>query len=93
MLLDSYGVKILSLLAMVFLPISTIATVFGTEFFTSGSLDSSITTGTNDTLVVSNKFWLLWVISLPITMTLVGGWWVWMRRTRRVPKRKTDAEA
>lgn len=59
---DSYSLKALSLVATVFLPISTVATVFSTPFFEasgpSTSPQASAVQG-GGTLLVHGKFWLL----------------------------------
>ena len=30
--------------------------------------------------VVSSRFWIYWAITVPITITLLMVWWMWMRR-------------
>lgn len=76
---DSYVMKTLAVLAIIFLPISTVCSIFGTQFFTT-TTSSDPTSGDVTTLfVVNKKFWLLWVISIPVTVTLLGCWIVWIR--------------
>ncbi|EFE32211.1 uncharacterized protein ARB_01102 [Trichophyton benhamiae CBS 112371] len=96
---DSYSLKALSLVATVFLPISTVATVFSTPFFEasgpSTSPQASDVQG-GGTLLVNSKFWLLWAVSMPISVALIFGWWFWVKgvdagsRTRRI--REKDVE-
>ncbi|KAF3481513.1 uncharacterized protein GIQ15_04272 [Arthroderma uncinatum] len=77
---DSYSLKALSLAATVFLPLSTIATVFSTPFFESSGSSPSPQSGGGkgggETLLVRRNFWLLWAISVPITVALICGWWL-----------------
>ncbi|KIX00001.1 uncharacterized protein Z518_10928 [Rhinocladiella mackenziei CBS 650.93] len=82
---DSYFMRTLSVLAMIFLPISTVSTVFGTQFF---STDSCLDPSTDHDEVTSSfhvnqRFWLLWVIALPMTFGLLLGWRLWIRRSRK----------
>lgn len=80
---DSYVMKTLSILAMVFLPISTVSSVFGTQFFTQTTLpDATPSSSVGLSLVVSRKFWWLWIISIPLTLTLLVGWGFWIRRSQ-----------
>ncbi|KAM5471201.1 hypothetical protein MauCBS54593_003541 [Microsporum audouinii] len=87
---DSYNLKALSLVATVFLPISTVASVFSTPFFESSGPSMSPQPGGGKeggtTFFVNPKVWVLWVISVPITVVLICGWWLWEKRTQ--PGRK-----
>lgn len=88
---DSYVMKTLSILAMVFLPISTVSSVFGTQFFTQTTLpDATSSSGVGLSLVVSRKFWWLWAISIPLTLTLLVGWGFWIRRSQLKGKGPTN---
>jgi hypothetical protein len=71
--------RILSVLGMVFLPISTVSSVFGTQFFTSVVLGDSFREGRNGTpeFVVNHKFYILWAIAIPLTSLIVIGWAIW----------------
>jgi hypothetical protein len=79
---DSYVMRTLSILAMIFLPISTVSSIFGTQFFTT-TTSQDLMSGSGavtSSFVVSEKFWLLWIISIPVTIILLVGWGVWIRR-------------
>ncbi|KAF8851593.1 hypothetical protein BDZ45DRAFT_695785 [Acephala macrosclerotiorum] len=88
---DSYVMKTLSILAMVFLPISTVSSIFGTQFFaTTTSPDPTSSTGAVTTsFVVNKKIWWLWTISIPVTIVMLIGWGVWIKRSQVKAKRLT----
>lgn len=76
---DSYIMKTLAIVAMIFLPISTISSIFGMQFFSSAQQpDSSgaITT-------VSPQFWIFWCVAIPFTTVIVLVWAIWVKRFRR----------
>lgn len=89
---DSHVMKTLAIVAMVFLPISTVSSIFGTQFFgTTPSPDGS-TISTH----VSGQFWMLWVVIIPLSVLLLSGWMFWIRRfhwnARGMGKYRRDAE-
>ena len=67
------------MLGMVFLPISTVSSVFGTEFFTSvlpeGGGDKARNQGPE--FVANPKIKILWAIAIPLTSLIVFGWAIW----------------
>lgn len=71
---DSTAMKTISLLGAVFLPGAYLASVFSMTFF--NFQDSGPT--------VSSEFWIYWVVTIPITVVIVGVWWVWERRRERI---------
>jgi hypothetical protein len=81
---DSYVMRTLSTLAMIFLPISTVSSIFGTQFFTTTTSQdpTSGSSAVTSSFVVSKKFWLLWIISIPVTIILLAGLGVWMRQSQ-----------
>lgn len=95
---DSYIMRTLSVLAMIFLPISTVSTIFGTQFFSTTITPdpSSDNGGVTSSFYVNSRFWLLWIIALPMTLGLLLVWRVWIRRSRmkvkRANKRLVDVE-
>jgi hypothetical protein len=56
-------------------------TIFGSQFFGLSDEDSSLT--------ISKDFWIFWVISMPVTVVVVGAWYAmkW-RRFELVTKNK-----
>jgi hypothetical protein len=66
--------KTISLLGAVFLPGAYLASVFSMTFFNFQAGEPT----------VSAQFWIYWVVTVPITAVVVGGWWVWERRRERM---------
>lgn len=88
---DSYVMKTLSILAMVFLPISTVSSIFGTQFFTTSTSPdpTSSTSAVITSFVINKKIWWLWAISIPVTIVMLVGWGVWIKRSQLKVKRLT----
>jgi Mg2+ and Co2+ transporter CorA len=83
---DSKSMKTIAFMTMYFLPVSTVATIFGAQFFTVGSEAPSH-------LQISPDFWILWAIAAPFTLVVVIVWrgWPWVEgRAREIGKRKKD---
>lgn len=75
---DSAAMKTISLLGAIFFPGAFLASMFSTSFF---DFSPSSDAPDNSTFaMVSSKFWIYWVITIPVTMAIVGIWWVWERR-------------
>ena len=69
---NSRSVRIISLVGMVFIPFSTITSVFGTQFFTSAPDGDGATAAKH--MHVSPDFWIMWAIAVPVTVIIVGLW-------------------
>lgn len=92
----------IGLVTLIFLPLTTVSvsptfaasarsstnsdrligqTIFGSQFFGLSNEDSSLT--------VSKDFWIFWLISMPVTVVVVGAWYAmkW-RRFELVTKNK-----
>lgn len=63
---DSQTMKVISALALLFLPPSYISGVFSTTFFQFGSDKGS--------WEVSERFWVYWVTVIPVTVVGIGVW-------------------
>ncbi|KAK3311096.1 uncharacterized protein B0T15DRAFT_520372 [Chaetomium strumarium] len=74
-LANSKSVRLISIVGLVFLPFSTITSIFGTQFFTSGDQHMS----------VNPDFWLLWLIAVPVTLLILGVWRAGERDTLKWP--------
>jgi len=66
---DSKSMKTIAFLTLIFLPASTVASIFGSQFFNL-SLDQN---GVPH-FIFSHWFWIMWVIVLPVTAILVAIW-------------------
>lgn len=87
MLSESQSMKTIAVTTLIFLPLSTVAGVFGTEFIT-------VDEGSGRHITVSPDFWLLWLIAAPLTVIVFFVWRVWYRNAKRkfVGREPRDAE-
>ena len=76
MQVDSKSMKTIAVVTLIFLPISTVAAVFGTQL-----VQMSDTAPYH--LQVSQDFWLLWVISAPVTGIVLLIWRLWYIEARQ----------
>lgn len=65
--LDSVAMKTLALVTAIFLPATFTATLFSMSMF-DWQADSS-------SAVLSPKFWIFWVVSVPLTIAVLTAWW------------------
>ncbi|KAL4923146.1 uncharacterized protein BDV17DRAFT_277947 [Aspergillus undulatus] len=69
---DSKTMATIAFVTLIFLPITTVSTIFGSQFFNTAQDNASIE--------VSKDFWIFWVISIPLTLAVLLGWSLWQRR-------------
>jgi hypothetical protein len=82
---DSAAMKTISLLGVIFFPGAYLASVFSMTFFNFQNEGPQP--------AVSGKFWIYWVITIPVTMVIVGIWYVWeKKRDARYDKEDRDLE-
>ncbi|KAF2729631.1 hypothetical protein EJ04DRAFT_580480 [Polyplosphaeria fusca] len=76
---DSTSMKILAFISAVFLPGSFVATVMSIDMFDwrYSSADGRDEGGADG--VVSDRFWIYWVIAVPLTVLTLIGWGFWWR--------------
>ena len=67
---DSQAMKLTSLVALFFLPPTFLSAIFSTTFFEFGA--------DNNSWAVSAKFYLYWVLAIPITMASVILWYFYI---------------
>jgi hypothetical protein len=79
---DSSAMKTISLLGAIFLPGAYMASVFSMTFFNFQ---------TSDGPVLSPKFWVYWVITVPLTIGIVAFWYVYEKRREAIYD-KEDAD-
>lgn len=72
--LDSLSMKTLVAVSVVFLPGTFVASFFAMPLF--DLQDNSMS--------VSNKFWINWIVSIPLTIINIVIWLLWIRRKRRM---------
>jgi hypothetical protein len=83
--------RVLSVLALFFLPLSTVSSIFGTQFFTSTAPRDS--GSWNDvSLNLNPKFWLLWAIAVPLTLAVLAVWILWERQAIRSSRDRKEGE-
>jgi H+/Cl- antiporter ClcA len=87
---DSTAMKTLSLLGAVFLPGTFLASIFSMTFF-DFNVDDGSSGGTG--AAVSQYLWVYFVVTIPLTMLIVGSWW-WLdkRRERQYALEDADIE-
>lgn len=69
---DSEAMKTISLLGAIFFPGAYLASVFSMTFF---NFQTDAT--------VSSSFYIYWVVTIPVTVAVVLGWYVWEKRRDR----------
>lgn len=74
---DSTSMKILALISAFFLPGTFVATLFSMSMFQWQS--NSGGDGEQSSEIVSDKFWIYWAATVPLTALTVLGWGVWWR--------------
>lgn len=67
--LDSAAMKTVSFLGLTFLPATFVSTIFSMSFFNFGPESGSWT--------VSDKFWVYWVVAIPVTVLASIVWYYW----------------
>ncbi|KAE9363918.1 hypothetical protein N431DRAFT_550606 [Stipitochalara longipes BDJ] len=72
---DSSQMRSIALLTMVFLPLSTVASIFSTTLFSWDAMEGKT--------VVSGYLWVFVVIAIGLTSLTVGAWYLATYRTRR----------
>jgi hypothetical protein len=81
---DSSAMKTISFLGAIFLPGAYLASIFSMTFFDFQNSGGA---------VVSTKFWIYWVCSIPLTVGIVAFWYVYeKRREARFEKEDADLE-
>lgn len=68
---DSSAMKTVAFLTLAFFPATYICALFSMSYF---SLDD-----TSGRWHVSDKFWLYWVVTVPVTCLSVSSWWIWQK--------------
>ncbi|KAJ0413902.1 hypothetical protein BJY00DRAFT_296001 [Aspergillus carlsbadensis] len=88
---DSIAMRTISILGIVYLPGTFVATLFSMEMFTWGGGSSSggeQQQSSSSTISASPSFWIYWVIAVPLTVITLVIWIVWSRRENRRSRRR-----
>ncbi|KAL6715238.1 hypothetical protein ACLMJK_007502 [Lecanora helva] len=74
---DSKSMKAIASVTMVFLPLATVATVFGSQFFNFDSEKKKI--------LVANNFWIFWALIAPLCLIVLLSYYYlcYIRKTRQ----------
>ncbi|KAH8648291.1 hypothetical protein BGZ60DRAFT_423072 [Tricladium varicosporioides] len=67
---DAAAVKILTIIALIYLPTTIVANFFSTQFVHSDD---------DGNLQISSRAWMLAAFAIPLTAITVAIWWVWVR--------------
>lgn len=80
---DSAAMKTISLLGAIFFPGAYLASVFSMTFFNFQ----------DENATVSEKFWIYWAVTVPITAIIVAVWYIWeKKREARYAREDLDLE-
>ena len=72
---ENQSMKTIAVMTLIFMPLSTTAGIFGTQFM---KLDEYAPFHVR----VSQDFWLLWIIAVPLTVIVVLIWRIWYNNAR-----------
>ncbi|ORY04877.1 hypothetical protein BCR34DRAFT_463745, partial [Clohesyomyces aquaticus] len=75
MKLESKSMKTIAVMTLIFMPLGTIAAIFGTQMI-------KLRDDAPYHMIVSQDFWLLWLIAVPITIVVVVIWRVWYQEAK-----------
>lgn len=88
---DSYAMRTISILTMLFLPGTFIAALFGMNFFNQPVEQGNGATGGG--LSAGSNLWLYFVLTIPLTALVFGLWFWWLNRgIRKAGRRGSENE-
>ena len=67
---DSFAMRTIAIMTVIFLPSTLVATMFSTGMFSWQAK--------GDDAVVSSRFWIFWVVSIPLTLAVLATWLAWI---------------
>ena len=78
---DSTAMKTLAFITALFLPGTYIATLFSMSMFewqaSPSDAPSTSSSSSSPSVSISNKFWIYWATTIPLTVAVVVGWRLW----------------
>ena len=75
--------KTIAVMTLIFMPLGTVATVFGTQLI-------KLKDEKPYHMELSQDFWLIWAISVPLTFVVVTIWRLWYRDAKTKVKQKSE---
>jgi Mg2+ and Co2+ transporter CorA len=72
---ENQSMKTIAVMTLIFMPLGTVASIFGTQFM-------QLQEEKPHHLTVSRDFWLMWIIAVPLTILVIVIWRVWYRDAR-----------
>ncbi|KAF2471128.1 uncharacterized protein BDR25DRAFT_285558 [Lindgomyces ingoldianus] len=72
MMSENQSMKTIAVMTLIFMPLGTVASIFGTQLI-------KLKDDAPFHMQVSQDFWLLWVIAVPLTIVVMTVWRVWYR--------------
>ncbi|KAJ5696703.1 hypothetical protein N7536_007115 [Penicillium majusculum] len=83
---DSIAMRTISILGIVYLPATFVATLFSMDMFSwPGTSNKSNETAS---LVASPSIWIYWVVAVPLTVITILIWVVWARRENHKSRKR-----
>lgn len=71
---DAAAVKVLTILTLIYLPITVVSNFFSTSF-----VNSETTSDGSESIMVSGDWWILPAVSMPLTFITLYVWHIWTR--------------
>ena len=72
---ENQSMKTIAIMTLIFMPLGTVAGIFGTQFM-------KLKDEAPFSLTVSRDFWLMWIIAIPLTVIVLVVWRVWYMDAR-----------
>lgn len=79
---DSRAMKLIAFLTLVFLPATSVASIFSTPFF-----DVDWQTSEAQVLQTAKSFWVFWAVALPLTLSGILFYFAWVNWPFRIVRR------
>ncbi|KAF2728631.1 hypothetical protein EJ04DRAFT_556623 [Polyplosphaeria fusca] len=71
---DSFAMRTIAIMSIIFLPGTFVASFFSMSMFNWQASKAEP--------VVSSRFWIYWAVTLPLTIAVFLGWYIWLRTHR-----------
>lgn len=83
---DSIAMRTISILGIVYLPATFVATLFSMDMFSwPGTSNKGNETSS---LVASPSIWIYWVVAVPLTVITILIWVIWARRENQKSRQR-----